>query len=109
KIVNYLCQLRGISVTDSDREAFVNAWKASTEVSTIQFKLVSGEDIAKYYDENKYYNRKGTLGSSCMRDESKRTFKIYTENPDKVKLLIYVDSDDKIHGRALVWKVKKSP
>ena len=28
---------------------------------------------------------------------------------DKVKLLIDVDVDDKIHGRALVWKVKKSP
>jgi hypothetical protein len=109
KIVNYLCSLRGISVKDSDRESFVNAWKASTEVSTIQFKLVSGDDIAKYYDENKYYNRVGTLGSSCMRDEKEKTFKIYTENPDKVKLLIYVDSDDKIHGRALVWKVKKSP
>jgi hypothetical protein len=109
KVVNYLCSLRGISVNDSDREAFVNAWKASTEVSTIQFKLVSGEEIAKYYDEAKYYNSNGTLGSSCMKDEGKRTFKIYTENPSKVKLLIYVDSDDKIHGRALVWKVKKSP
>lgn len=109
KIVNYLCSLRGISVTDSDRESFVNAWKASTEVSTIQFKLVSGEDIAKYYDEEKYHSRMGTLGSSCMRDESKKIFKIYTENPEKVKLLIYVDAEDKIHGRALVWKVKKSP
>ena len=109
KIVNYICSLRNISVTDSEREEFVNAWKASTEVSTIQFKLVSGDDISKYYDENKYYNKKGTLGSSCMKDEGKKTFKIYTENPDKVKLLIYVDSDDRIHGRALVWKVKKSP
>ena len=109
KIVNYICSLVNISVSDSDREAFVNAWKASTEVSTIQFKLISGDDIAKYYNEDKYYNKKGTLGSSCMKDEGKRTFKIYTENPDKVKLLIYVDGDDKIHGRALVWKVKKSP
>lgn len=109
KIVNYICSLRNISVSDSDREAFVNAWKASTEISTIQFKLVSGEDIAKYYKEENYYNSSGTLGSSCMRDESKGIFKIYTENPKKVKLLIYVDSDDKVHGRALVWKVKKSP
>jgi hypothetical protein len=109
KIVNYICSLRGISVTDSDREAFVNAWKASTEVSTIQFKLISGDDIAKYYNENNYYSSQGTLGSSCMKEESSKTFKIYTQNPNKVKLLIYVDADDKIHGRALVWKVKKSP
>ena len=109
KIVNYICSLRGISVTDSDRESFVNAWKASTEVSTIQFKLVSGDDIAKYYNENNYYSSQGTLGSSCMKEESSKTFNIYTQNPNKVKLLIYVDADDKIHGRALVWKVKKSP
>jgi len=109
KIVNYICSLRNISVTDSDRESFVNAWKASKEDSNIQFKLVSGSDIAEYYNEGNYYNSQGTLGSSCMRDESGKTFKIYTENPEKVKLLIYVDSDDKVHGRALVWKVKKSP
>jgi hypothetical protein len=109
KIVNYICSLVNISVTDSDREAFVNAWKASNEIPTIQFKLVHGEDIAKYYDESKYHSKSGTLGSSCMREESSKIFKIYTENPTKVKLLIYVDEDDKIHGRALVWKVKKSP
>jgi hypothetical protein len=109
KIVNYICSLRNISVSDSDREEFVNAWKASNDSQTIQFKLVSGGDIAKYYNENNYYSGSGTLGSSCMRDEGGGTFKIYTENPEKVKLLVYVDSDDKVHGRALVWKVKKSP
>jgi hypothetical protein len=109
KIVNYICSLRNISVTDSEREEFVNAWKASNDSETIQFKLVSGEDIVKYYNENNYYGGGGTLGSSCMRDEGGRTFKIYSENIDKVKLLIYVDADDKVHGRALVWKVKKSP
>jgi hypothetical protein len=109
KIVNYICSLRNISVTDSEREEFVNAWKASTDISTIQFKLVSGADIVKYYNEDNYYSKSGTLGSSCMRDEGARIFKIYTENPKKVKLLIYVDGDDKVHGRALVWKVKKSP
>jgi hypothetical protein len=109
KIVNYICSLRNIYVTDSEREEFVNVWKSSTDSSTIQFKLVSGDDIVKYYDENKYYNGSGTLGSSCMRDEGGKTFKIYSENIDKVKLLVYVDADDKVHGRALVWKVKKSP
>jgi hypothetical protein len=44
-----------------------------------------------------------------MKDESGKIFKIYSENKEKVKLLIYVDADDKVHGRALVWKVKKSP
>ena len=109
KVVNYICSLRNITVTDSDREAFVNAWKASTSVSTIKFKLVSGDDIAKYYNKKIYYKQTGSLGSSCMSEESSKIFKIYTENPDKVKLLVYLDDDGKIHGRALVWKVKKSP
>jgi len=109
KIINYICSLRNISVTDSDRENFVNAWKASSVDSSIQFKLVSGDDIVKYYHYENYYLRSGSLGGSCMSDESDSIFKIYSENPDKVKLLIYVDSDDKVHGRALVWKVKKSP
>jgi len=107
RVVNYICSLTNLIITDKDREDFVNAWKASTNITTIQFKLVSGDDIAKYYSVDKYYNNNGSLGGSCMRDEN--FFKIYTKNPDKVKMLIYVDSDDKIHGRALVWKVKKSP
>ena len=44
-----------------------------------------------------------------MSDESKKTFEIYTENESKVQLLIYVDKDDMIHGRAIVWKLKDSP
>ena len=109
KIVRYLYSLRKLSLSDVDLENFVNIWKSTTEKNDIQFKLVSGDEISKYYDEDKYYGGGGTLGGSCMRDEGGKTFKIYTENPDKVKLLVYVDSDDKVHGRALVWKVKKSP
>jgi hypothetical protein len=109
KVVNYICSLRNITVNDSDREAFVNAWKSSKNISTIKFKLVSGDDIVKYYNKKIYYKQTGTLGNSCMSEESSKIFKIYTENPDKVKLLVYLDDDDKVHGRALVWKVKKSP
>lgn len=109
RIINYICKISGISITDKEREDFVNAWKAITDVKGIQFKLVSGKDIAKYYDEDKYYSGQGTLGSSCMRDVGSGPLRIYTENKNKVKLLIYVDEDDKIHGRALVWKLDKSP
>lgn len=109
KIINYICTLRGIKITDVQREEFINMWKSSTENSSIVFKLVQGDDIAKYYNAEKYYNLSGSLGSSCMREEKNSLFKIYSKNPKKVKLLLYVDGDDKIHGRALVWKVKISP
>jgi len=109
RAIRYMLTLLGKSVTDKELEDFVNVFKASSE-SGLEFKLVKGEDISKYYKEENYFSKHhGTLGNSCMKEESKKTFKIYTENPKKVKLLILVDPDDKIHGRALVWKLKESP
>ena len=114
RIVKYILKLNANNLgstkfSDSDVEKFVNAFKASKVDNTMEFKLVSGDDISKYYNEKRYYNMSGSLGGSCMSDESKKIFKIYTKNPNKVKLLIYVDKDDKVHGRALVWKLDSSP
>ena len=115
KIIRYLVDLiNGDSgdlgeIKDKDIENFVNAFKASKVDTSMSFKLVKGSDIAKYYNEKKYFSRTGSLGGSCMSDESKKTFEIYTENESKVQLLIYVDKDDMIHGRAIVWKLKDSP
>jgi hypothetical protein len=109
RAIRYMLTLLGKSITDKELEDFVNVFKASSE-SGLEFKLVKGDDIKKYYNEEKYFSKHhGTLGNSCMKDESGKTFKIYTENPKKVKLLILVDSDDKIHGRAIIWKLKESP
>lgn len=98
------------SVSDSELEAFVNAYKASESSSNMEFRLVKGEEIAKYYNSQKYLSDKGSLGSSCMAEKGKKTFKLYTQNETKVQLLILVDKEtDQISGRALVWKLKKSP
>lgn len=99
-----------LNVSDSELEAFVNAYKASESSSNWEFRLVKGEEIAKYYNSGKYSSDKGSLGSSCMAEKGKKTFKIYTQNESKVQLLILVDKEtDQICGRALVWKLKKSP
>lgn len=112
RIITYLCKLASLKVKDQDIEKFVNMYKSTSESSDIQFKLVSGKDIAEYYTGDKtygYLDDMGSLGSSCMIDAHKKRFKIYTENKDKVNLLIYVNSDDQILGRALVWKLDESP
>ena len=76
----------------------------------MEFRLVKGEEIAKYYNNQKYLSDKGSLGSSCMAEKGKKTFKLYTQNETKVQLLILVDKEtDQISGRALVWKLKNSP
>jgi hypothetical protein len=99
-----------LNVSDSELEAFVNAYKASESSSNWEFRLVKGEEIAKYYNNQKYFNDKGNLGSSCMAEKGKKTFMLYTQNETKVQLLILIDKEtDKICGRALVWKLKNSP
>lgn len=110
RILKYLCDFTNIrpKITDKELEAFVNAYK-STADSKLEFKLVKGSDITFYYDENKYFNQHGSLGGSCMGDASKKMLKIYSKNENKVQLLIYVDENDKIHGRALLWKLSTSP
>lgn len=114
RIAKYILKLNVDSIgsttfNDRDIELFVNAYKASKVDNTKEFKLVSGDDISKYYKMSNYYSKNGSLGNSCMAGESKKIFKIYTKNPDKVKLLVYLDSDDKVHARALVWKLDTSP
>lgn len=66
-----------------------------------RFKLVRGEDIRKWYNQNMY---NGEMGS-CMRyDKCAPFFNIYCENPEKVGLLLYLDeTGEKAYGRCLVW------
>lgn len=111
KLMKDLKMIKHINPKDKDIEALVNAYKSLTDTKKeFKFKLVKGSDIAKYYDGDKYMTSSGTLGKSCMSSEDADTFDIYIENEDKVQLLILInDEEDKISGRALVWKLKESP
>jgi len=60
------------------------------------------EDIKTAYHEDNYLSPKGSLGSSCMRYEKcQGYFDIYDDAG--CKILVMVDKDKKIHGRAIVW------
>jgi len=110
KAVRYIMTLIAEAPSAKDVEEFVNAYKSTQEIDSWKFKMLEGDDIAKYYNQKKYYLPTGSLGGSCMADESKGMFKLYSQNPDKVRLLVLIDeAADKICGRALVWKLKKSP
>ncbi len=100
---------------DSEIELFVNEFLAlrkelNLEENGIEFKIVEGDDVAKYYHYSNYYGydkniKKGTLWNSCMRmDRCQKYFTIYTENPEQVKMLVLL-SGDKAVGRALLWKL----
>ena len=85
-------------------EEFVNSFKASLEKAGEYFELVEGEDIEFWYNSENYKEKSGTLGNSCMA-QKRNLFGIYTQNQDVCKMLI-LKEDDKIIGRALVWKLK---
>lgn len=85
-------------------EDFVNSFKASLEKAGEHFDLVEGEDIEFWYNSENYKEKSGTLGNSCMA-QKRNLFGIYTQNQDVCKMLI-LKEDDKIIGRALVWKLK---
>lgn len=103
KIGKFINKLFPKKYTSAQIEDFVNLFKANIKKLELTFELVEGEDIEKWYYYKNYKDVKGTLGNSCM---SKKTgiFDIYIKNPDVCKLLI-LKQEDKIVGRALVWKI----
>lgn len=90
--------------TAREVEEFVNKFKSTLEQSGERFIEVSGDEIAEWYDYNNYKIMNGSLGSSCMARAEKRTFEIYTDNPEVCRMLVLLE-DDKLIGRALIWKV----
>ena len=70
---------------------------------SLRHEIVSGKDIIKGYTRTNYCEGRGTLHNSCMTDKHSY-LKIYTDNPEKISLAIFYDNDDKVCGRALIWK-----
>lgn len=101
--------------SDSYYEDFTNAIKSYISImgdedgngKKITLKLVSGDDIAYYYNEERYSRLMGTgtnLWGSCMRySKCEKYFGIFTKNPDVCSLLIALDEEGLVLGRALVW------
>jgi hypothetical protein len=95
-----------------DIQSFSDKFKSKRDIK--QLELVHGSDIVHYYNENQYAIKsdeyKGSLGGSCMRyDYCEDYTQFYTDNEDVVSLLILkdIENEDKIRGRALVWKLSE--
>ena len=92
--------------TDTFIEQYVNKLKAIYN-PTIHIEHVRGEDIQKWYYSARYAEENiGTLASSCMRGRSQQNFfDIYTMNPDKVEMIIALNDDRQLIGRAILWRL----
>lgn len=98
---NHLVQIRDI-------ESFVNIFKSYFSIDPTTFKIISGDEIYKWYLQNNYYTPNGyacgSLWNSCMRHFERNKFMLlYAINPEKVKMLINVEND-KLRTRALLWE-----
>lgn len=110
RIVHSILEDNGIEHTSQEIEVFTNKFKAAVELETIRdrIKVVSGDDIAFWYSENNYGDKTkggtGQLGKSCMRSSRiSDFFKIYTMNPDTIRMCIILDDEGKLSARALLW------
>ena len=97
-------QHQSIKMPDNIIEYFANKLK-SMYTFTGNIKVVSGDSIRSWYDGRNYakYNTE-SLGNSCMRHQScSEFFSVYTENDDKVKMIIALDEENMLIGRAILW------
>lgn len=101
--INFI--FNGCRINDHDIEIFSNLYKSAQEYKDSKFKIFKGNKIKKCYTSSNYKSNTGILGSSCMNN--KDFLDIYTKNPEVCKILVLVDEEDKILGRALLWKLSK--
>lgn len=73
--------------------------------------VVTGENI-RYWYSNLHYAKlpsnsySSELWNSCMSaPQTGKVLNLYCENPDKIALCIYINEEDKLMARALVWKI----
>lgn len=105
KLGKAIKHLLGTTLRDSQIEDINNRIKSKyTFTNTIS--VVNGEDILKYYLHTSYakYENIGTLYDSCMKHEScQEWLQIYADNDDQVSLVISLNTEGKLTGRALLW------
>ena len=90
-----------------DIESFVNAIKAERTKEIGNFKVVSGEEIVKYYYDGSYEEggNNSALYNSCMSHKQCAPYiGFYPHN--NVKLVILMSNNEKtIRGRAVLWDI----
>ena len=104
-----------ITFTDKEIEDFTNQYKATYDFAKDilkQFDIVTDDDIAYWYDSNRYISGGGTLNNSCMAEVDSGYFDIYVRNSNVSLVILYSDDgkiegdkyiSNKIKGRAILW------
>lgn len=106
KVGRFARKIFGDKFSDREYQLFVEKFKG-LNLGEFSFKLLEGEDIIDGY-RSKFYTYEGgssnSLKNSCMNDHLD-LINFYKYCP--VKLLVLVDNQDIIFGRALVWQISE--
>lgn len=107
RFIKYLLRKNDVEHTDNDIEEWINTFRASID-GLNNFHIVEGEDIRKWYNYKLAKDIPGsTLANSCARnykDYLDERLNLYVDNPEQIKMLIKLDDNGKLIGRALIWK-----
>ena len=101
KIGRFIKRITGDTYRDSDIEEFVNKWKSLKDEG--RFELWDNTKIDDAYNSTNYAQNgpsSNTLMNSCMNDQF--DFILYYRY-SSAKVLVLLDDEDHITGRALVW------
>lgn len=75
---------------------------------TDTMQVVEGQDIAYWYHRDRYADVH-ELQNSCMKhDHCQSYFTVYTDNPDKVSMLVSYNKEHKLTGRAILWQARQA-
>ena len=96
-----------LNIKQHDIEKFVNEYisyiKVSIDDDGSKIKVVNGEQISYWYDIKNYQSNMGSLGTSCMSSSKYDFFDIYVCS-ENCSMLILTNQNNKLIGRALLWK-----
>lgn len=109
KLGKALKYLLGKTLKDSQIE-YINNKIKSRYTFTDTISVVNGNNILKYYHYSSYGTNIGTLYDSCMKhDKCQEWLQIYADNPEEVSLVISLNNEGKLTGRALLWHNVHTP
>ena len=105
--------INDFEIKDQDIEKFSNNVTAyvmcngdgeSDDSDKIEMFVCNGDFIKHYYDKDNYSpHAGGNLTNSCMANRPSSYFELYTHNHDVVNMVVALDSNRLVVGRALLW------
>jgi len=92
------------NISGKEVEKFSNLFRSQSVKQTFDFKVVKGEKIRMYYDYQSYADDSGSLGASCMKHEHCMEYlNMYVDNVNHISMLVMLNDDGGLMGRALLW------